>query len=291
MNTFLDKLLKVRSGFLRYMRLLLIMDLITFFSIFYAVFIIFNVKYFLNKSSLYLPVPIEIIPPILAFIIAIIGSLLLHRKDSKVNVTLLIEDKYPELKEKLRTAYDNRNETNIIVRSLISHVSDALNKVSSSQLLAKNKIAAKVLVTFIFIAGAATIALNPDTYSISTDIWNNISNTISTGIGNATGQIEVTGRPENSDKVGTNGTGDVIGKPMIASIAGKNIDLTLYSDIGPGFVIKNVSQMPDQFIRSTAFPVDVVGSSVSDGGYNALRRKTEVERQLINKYAIERSKI
>jgi len=291
MNNFLDKLRKIRSGFLKSMRLLLVLDLITFFSIFYTIFAIFNVEYFLKEFSLYLPVPIEIIPPISAFIIAIIGSLLLHRKDSKVNVTLLIEDKYPELKEKLRTAYDNRNETNIIVKSLISHVSDALNKVSYSQLLAKNKIAAKILITIIFIAGAATIALNPGTYSIPPDTWNNMSNTISTGIGNAAVPIEVTGRPENSDKVGTDGTGDVIGKPMIASIAGKNIDLALYSDIGSGFVIKNVSQMPDQFIRSTAFPVDVVGSSVSDGGYNALKRKTEVERQLINKYAVERSKI
>ena len=140
-------------------------------------------------------------------------------------------------------------------------------------------------------AGAATIALNPGTYSIPPDIWNNISNTISTGIGNATGPIEVTGRPENSDKVGTDGTGDVIGKPMIASISGKNIDLTIYSDIGPGFVIKNLSQMPDQFIKSIAFPVDVVGSSVSDGGYGILMGKTEAEKQLINKYAIELSKI
>ncbi len=156
MNTFLDKLLKIRSGFLRHMRLLLILDLITFFSIFYVVFIIFDVKYFLNKSS-YLPVPIAIILPISAFIIAIISSLLLHRKDSEVNATLLIEDRYPELKERLRTAYDNRDENNIIVKSLINHVSDALNKVSSSQLLAKNKIAAKILVTIILVAGAVTI--------------------------------------------------------------------------------------------------------------------------------------
>lgn len=291
MNTFLDKLLKVRSGFLRHMRLLLIMDLITFFSIFYAVFIIFNFKYFLNKSSLYLPAPIEIIPPISAFIIAIIGSLLLHRKDSKVNVTLLIEDKYPELKERLRTAYDNRDETNIIVKSLINHVSDALNKVSSSQLLAKNKIAAKILVTIIFIAGAATIALNPGTYSIPPDTWNNISNTIQSGIGNATGPIEVIGRPENSDKVGIKGPGDIIGKPKIASIAGKNIDLTIFPGMGHGFIVKNASQTPNQFIGSAAFPVDVIGSSISDGGYSILMGKTEAEKQLINKYAIERSKI
>ena len=116
MNNFLDKLRKIRSGFLKSMRLLLILDLITFFSIFYTIFAIFNVEYFLNKFSLYLQVPIEIIPPISAFIIAIISALLLHRKDSKVNVTLLIEDKYPELTEKLRTAYDNRNETNVIVK-------------------------------------------------------------------------------------------------------------------------------------------------------------------------------
>jgi len=34
--------------------------------------------------------------------------------------------------------------------------------------------------------------------------------------------------------------------------------------------------------------VDILGSNVSDGGYSLLMKKTETEKQLINKYAVER---
>jgi len=40
----------------------------------------------------------------------------------------LIEKKFSELKEKLRTAYDNRDESNIILDALKSEVSEGLIK-------------------------------------------------------------------------------------------------------------------------------------------------------------------
>lgn len=292
MNDFLDKLEKIRSGFFNRMRLLFILDLITVSSIFYAIFIILQLEYFLNKSTFYLPVPVKFILPVLAFIIGLTSASLLHRKDKGKNVILLVEKGYPELKEKLRTAYDNRAETNVIVESLKDLVSEGLGKVSASHLLSKSKIISKILVTMIFISGAAIIVMNPDTYSIPPDtIANNFKNI--TGIGKEGGNetIQVVGRPESFDKVGTKGGGDIYGKPKIASIEGKNIDLTLYSGSGTGFEVREASQAQGQFIRSAAFPVDVLGSNVSDGGYGILMKKTENEKQLINKYAVERSKI
>ncbi len=291
MNDFLIKLQKIRSGFFGRMKLLFVLDLISIFSIFYAIFIIFQLEYFLNKSSFYLPVEINVIPPLLAFIIAVIGALLLHKKDSKINVTLLIEKNYPELKEKLRTAYDNRDEANVIVESLKSYVSDAMNAVIPSQLLAKSIITAKILVTIIFIAGAAIVASNPGTYSIPPGTLDNISKAITGSTGNETGPIEVVGRPENFEQVGVKGGGDIFGKPKIASIEGRNIDLTIYSGMGTGFEVRDASQTQNQFIRSAAFPVDVLGSNVSDGGYSILIKKSEDEKQLIDRYAVERSKI
>jgi hypothetical protein len=291
MGDFLEKLQNIKSGFLSRMKLLFILDMISIFSILYAVFIIFQMEYFLNRSSFYLPVPVKIIPPLLAFVLAIIGALLLHKKDKRININLLIEKKYPDLKEKLRTAYDNRDETNDIVESLKTHVSDILATVSSSHLFEKSRIIAKILVTAIFIAGAVTVALNPDTYSIPPDTIVNMSKTITGGAANETGPIQVVGRPENFDKVSASGGGDIFGKPKIASIEGKNIDLTIYSGMGTGFEVRDASQTQASFIKSAAFPVDVLGSNVSDGGYSILMQKTETEKQLIDKFAVERSKI
>ncbi|MCZ7398986.1 MAG: hypothetical protein O8C62_04790 [Candidatus Methanoperedens sp.] len=239
-----------------------------------------------------MPIPVKFVPPVLAFIIAIISALLLHKKDSKINVNLLIENKYHELKERLRTAYDNRDETNVIVDSLKDSVSDALTNVSSSHLLSAGKTVLKILITIVFISGVTVVSLDPGKYSIPPEVITNISSTITGTTGAITNEtMQVVGRPEDAGKVGTTGGGDIYGKPKIASIEGKNIDLTIYQGTGTGFSIKEASQQQNQFIKSAAFPVDVLGSNVSDGGYSLLMKKTETEKRLIEDYAVNVSKI
>ncbi len=295
MNDFLDKLSKIRSGFFGRMRFLFILDLISIFSIFYAIFIIVSVEYFLEHSSLLTFIQISIIkimPPVLAFVIAIIGAFLMHRNDHKINLNLLVENKYPELKEKLRTAYDNRNETNVIVESLKSLVLSGLTIVSASNLISTGVVVTKIILVTIFISGAAYTSLNQDKVAIPPDvIANNFKNITGIGQEAANETIAVVGQAENIQNVGYKGGGEIFGKPKIASLEGKNIDLTLYSGMGTGFEVRDVSQTQNQFIRSAAFPVDVLGSNVSDGGYGILMRKTEAEKKLIEDYAVERSKI
>ena len=292
MDEFLEKLQKRRSEYFGRMRLLFILDIVAIFSIFYAIFIIFNLEYFLNKSSLLLLIPVKIVPPLLALIIGISGALFLHKKDKKINVSFLIENKYSELKEKLRTAYDNREDTNVIVDSLKSQVSEALDKVSVSQILTRGKLATKLLITIVFLAGAATVANDPVKYGIPVDTLTNISEAI-TGTPEETTNVtlDVGGRPEESDKAGKDGGGNITGKPAIASIEGKKIDLPIYGGSETGFEVRDTSQTQNEFMKSAAFPVDILGSNVSDGGYSILMKKTETEKLLINKYAVERSKI
>ncbi len=293
MDDFLQKLMKLRSEYSGRMRLLFIFDLIAIFSIFYAIFVIFNMEYFLSKSTLLMHLPVKIIPPILALAMGAACALLLHKKDRKINLSLLIENKYSELKEKLRTAYDNRDEANIIVDSLKIQVSEALDKVSAARMLSAGRLLFKLLITIIFLAGAATVAFNPDKYHIPVDTLTNLSEAITgktEGATNAT--IDVAGRPEDFDKAGKDGGGDIRGKPKIASIEGKNIDLTIYGGSETGFEVRDVSQTQNLFSRTVGdFPVNVLGSNVSDGGFSILMKKTETEKELINKYAVERSKI
>ncbi|MCX9086474.1 MAG: hypothetical protein OIN90_02790, partial [Candidatus Methanoperedens sp.] len=286
MDELMEKILKLQSDYFKRRQLLFILDLISIFAISYAIFIIISSESLLENSS-FIPqiIPTKIIPPIIAFIIAIIGSLLLHKNDHKIKFEFLVEDKYPELKEKLRTAYDNINEQNVIVESLKSLVLSGLTIVSASSLLSTSVIITKIILVIIFISGATIISLNPDIRIPPDTIANNFKNL--TGIGNEEANItivDITGRPENSDAIGAKGAGDIFGKPKIASIEGKNIDLTLYSGVDTGFDVRDTSQTSNQFIRSAAFPVDVLGSNVSDGGYSMLMKKTETEKMLINKY-------
>ena len=292
MDEFLVKLQKIKSGIFNRQRLLFILDIVAIFSIFYSIFIVLNMEYFINKTSFYVPFPVYFIPPALALFIGACIAFILHKKDSKINVYLLIEKKFSDLKEKLRTAYDNREESNIILDTLKGDVSGALDKVSSAQILTSGKLMFRLVITVIFLAGAVTIAQNPDIYKIPDKTIEDSINTI-TGNGENGGNqsMDMTGNPQDFDKAGQDGGGNIKGKPQIATIEGKNLDLTIFPGYEQGFELKDVSQTQNQFIKSPAFPVDILGSNVSDGGYSILMKKTETEKQLINKFAVERSKI
>jgi len=284
MDEFLVKLQKLKSGIFGRMKLLFLLDLIAIFSIFYSLFIILNVEYFINKTTFYIPFPVNFIPPAIALLIGCGIAFLLHRKDNKINLSLLIEKKYSELKEKLRTAFDNREESNMIVDALKNEVSEALEKVSSTQILTTGMLLSRFIITIIFLAGTVMIAQNPGTYAIPVQTIEDISKTITGTNGNDT--LDTAGDPEEFGKAGGIET-----KPKIATIEGKNIDLTIFPGYEQGYELKDVSQTQNQFIKSAAFPVDILGSNVSDGGYSILMKKTEAEKQLINKYAVERSNI
>lgn len=291
MDEFLVKLLKLKSGIFSRMKLLFLLDMVAIFSIFYSLFIITNMEYFLNKTTFFIPFPVSFIPPALALFMGAGIALLLHRKDRKINLYLLIEKKFSELKERLRTAYDNRNDSNIIIDALKSEVSGGLDKVTSEKILTTGNLISRLLITFIFLSGTMIIAQNPDT-RIPVKTIEDLGKTL-TGNGEKGGNetMDMAGNPEEFDKAGEDGGGNIKGKPKIATIEGKNIDLTIFPGYESGYELKDVSQTQNQFIKSAAFPVDILGSNVSDGGYSLLMKKTETEKQLINKYAVERSKI
>lgn len=289
MDDFLDKFQKIRKGYLGNMRFLFILDLILISAIFYSISIILNFKFLLGKFLVTLPVPNDILLLAIAFVIGMLGAFLLHKKDAKINVLMLIENKYSELKEKLRTAYDNREETNIIVDSLKNQVAEAMSAVSASKLLSGSMILSKFIITIIFISAAFIIASDPQQYQIPENTMKNLTEILTGPEDNGT-IIGATDAPMDLDKTNFRGAGDIFGKPKIASIEGKNIDLTLNSGSGTGSTVVDTSQPQNQFIRSAAFPVDILGSNVSDE-YNYLMKRSEAEKQLINNYAVERSKI
>jgi hypothetical protein len=285
MDDFLERLLKIQSDYFKRKQLLFILDLISIFSIFYAIFFIITNGFY----KLTLPVPVDIVEPVFAFVIALVGSFVIHRNDHKINITLITESKYPELREKLRTAYDNRNETNVIVDSLKNVVLSGLAIVSASKLLTASTIILKIIITVIFISGAFYIQGHPE-LQIPKQTFTNLTNLVTGGTEDNGTIIGASDTSMNLDKTNFRGAGDIFGKPKIASIEGKNIDLSLNSGSGTGSTVVDTSQPQNPFIKSAAFPVDILGSNVSDD-YNNLVKRSEAEKLLINQYAVERSKI
>src|SRR4030065_2827969 len=166
MDELMEKIKKLQSEYFKRRQLLLILDFVTIFAIIYTIFIILSAGFFLDTFFNDPRIPTRIILPIIAFIIAIIGAFLLHRNDRKIKFNFLVENKYPELKEKLRTAYDNISESNVIIDSLKSLVLNGLEIVSSSKLILGSVIATKIILAILFISTAPFISLNPDKYNI-----------------------------------------------------------------------------------------------------------------------------
>jgi hypothetical protein len=216
---------------------------------------------------------------------------MLHRKDSRINAIPIIERKYSELSEKLRTAYDNKEEENIIVEDLAEKVSSSLIKVPPSSLIAKKTIVLKIIIAALMISTTTFVSFTHT--QISPETLQNFTQPIfgkEGGLRNETVVLE--GRPEDlEDKVGAGKGGKILGKPTIASIEGKNIDLLLYQGVGTGFEVRESSETrKGEFIQSPIYPIDIVASNVSDGGYQALLGRSAVEKDLINRYAFEISK-
>ena len=77
----------------------------------------------------------------LAFAFSLILTAIRYYRAEKKDAISLIEEKYPALKERLRTAYDNRNTDNIIVQDLIGGVIIDSKPVKSSSFLNRRKLA------------------------------------------------------------------------------------------------------------------------------------------------------
>jgi len=287
MYEFVNLLAKIRASFQRYLRILFLIDLAASLSIFYMILFILNIDFLIEK--LWRPP----LPPslILSLILAFLTSGMMHRKDSRINVIPIIEKKYSELSEKLRTAYDNKEEENIIIEDLAEKVSGSLAKVPPSSLIAKKITILKIIIAALMISATTLVSFTHT--QISPETLQNFTQPIfgkEGGLGNETVVLE--GRPEAlEDKVGAGKGGKILGKPTIASIEGKNIDLLLYQGVGTGFEVRESSETrKGEFVQSPLYPVDIVASNVSDGGYQALLGRSAIEKDLINRYAFEISK-
>ncbi|SDF96184.1 hypothetical protein SAMN04488589_1832 [Methanolobus vulcani] len=201
---------------------------------------------------------------LIAAFLSLIITLLRHLRDDRTKAIPLIEKKNPELHEKLRTAYDNSNETNLIVADLLNSVSSKIAVIASSELLTKRKLV--IGVVLILLSGVATVyVVNNDVrtslFDQSTlgDLVNEIP-----GIGNgdATSGNDVFVFNNEGNQDGTSsGTENLTGDTAIIVQDGKEVDLTLPAGSGVGFTEGNTSQESDtNFDQSSPYERSVISS-------------------------------
>ena len=113
--------------------------ILNFFDSFLTAITVFSIIYFIMYFTRITPVI-----PIVFSSLFFIGSLFRKIKQNKI---LMIEKEYPNLRERLRTSYDNQGQNNSIVISLHKDIMKMMKKVDVNTFLNVRKLSFKVIAT------------------------------------------------------------------------------------------------------------------------------------------------
>ncbi len=178
---------------------------------------------------------------------AIITAVIYSRKEKNDAITL-IEENFPILKERLRTAYDNRNTENIIVKDLIGGVTIDLKPIESLSLL--NTKLLTIGIGLMLLTGSGT------TYIAVTDYHTGITpKDIPQAIENIPFVSDSNGDlfpvEENGGTGNNESQENLFGEPAVVVVEGKEVDLKIPPGAGQGFTSQEAGeQMNESFIQS-----------------------------------------
>ncbi|MBN2110372.1 MAG: hypothetical protein JW705_04705, partial [Methanosarcinaceae archaeon] len=179
---------KQESALKRYRRIYKLLDFLIIMVLAYTLMLLLSIDQILplvdgfdvyigtnyNLAGINIPFENFIITIIAAFF-SLILTLLLHIRDKKTATIIQIEEKYPDLRERLRTAYDNINVENIIVDDLEEKVSVRVSQVDPLVLLSKNLLLIGVIgLLFSSISVTYVTVYDVHILQIGTDKWKDI---------------------------------------------------------------------------------------------------------------------
>ncbi|HIH43833.1 MAG TPA: hypothetical protein HA257_01735 [Candidatus Methanoperedenaceae archaeon] len=160
-----------------------------------------------------------------------------------------VERKYPSFKERLRTAYDHRNEENIIVEDLVSEVSGELDKVRYSAFVEMRPIAGRIALVVLLGLVTATITLadihvEVDVISLVGNFATNASKTLFKNDTQTTFTAMIGIKPEPTD---------IMGAPSVAKLEGETIDFKIYRGVSSELSMRGTEDEKPAFTESPVF--------------------------------------
>jgi hypothetical protein len=95
-----------------------------------------------------------------ALVITLLAVLIyrLSGRGSKINLINLLETSFPELRTRLSTAYDNRQNINIVTKNLLEDVHNQLTGIKIRKIIPKNQIFRSFLI-FLLVSGGVTFCI------------------------------------------------------------------------------------------------------------------------------------
>jgi len=212
-----------------------------------------GIKYnFLGFKVLFETLGIILVELLLTAMVTAIRYSLKEKKDA----IKLIEENFPVLKERLRTAYDNRNTDNIIVKDLIGSVTIALKPIEPLSLLNKRLLTIGIGSMLLMGLTATYIA----TTDYHTDITpKNIPQIVAPYVSGSNADLYPVA--ENGGTSNNESSKGLSSKPEVIIVEGKEVDLKIPPGSGQGFTSQQEgNQTNELFIQSDLVNPEAVAS-------------------------------
>jgi len=263
---------KYESVLKKYRGFYVFADLLATFLVLYALFVLLNMRDIFLMFSAFEPytgskysiLGSEIVFEtlgliILAFAISLILTAVRYYRAEKKDAITLIEEKYPVLRERMRTAYDNRDMDNIIVRDLIGSVIIDSKPVKSSVFLNRKKLVKDVLLTVFAVAVLAYVANTGYQTTLTPLDLNEVIDTIPfPGSDSDLVSLEENGGTSGDQQ----NNEELFGEPAVIIVEGTEVDLKIPPGAGQGFTSQEEGEERgnESFVQSDIYNPEAIAS-------------------------------
>ncbi len=282
-----DDIENISRKFHRYRQYYKLADFILFFLLLYIISYYLNVITLFSGYMEYYVLDTVSLDRIIVLGISVLASsvlvLILYLTKSSIDTIEMVESRYEWLRERLQTAWDCRDEDNVVATDLVAQVTTRLREVDVGSFLDRKYLAGRLLVSVVLVA--ALIGLT------ASDIQSDFTPEGITRIIEELGtEPETLTDPEKSQDGGLDD--EIFGETSVASIEGENVELVIIPGLGTAVTIRHAGEDEElQFVPSQTYPVDVVASTAADESYRAIQQMSAQDRDLIMEYAVLHSKL
>lgn len=266
-----DFIRNIDTAITKYRRLYKLLDVISITFLLYAILLITNMEMVFGMFpalEVYSAASISVLgtslsyPSIFLFFLSLAFGLLLtfilHIRDDKRNAIDVVEGKYPVLRERLSTAYDNREVDNIIVADLRENVIQASTNVMPAAFFNKKRMYIGLFSLLIAISLLTYVSVSE--YRISSTPEDLLDPLLPENEGDGP---DLAVMEETSDDSGNESKEDLLGEPSVVIVEGKQVDLTLPPGTGTGFTQgEQANTTPEDFLPSYAYEISTISSSI-----------------------------
>ncbi len=285
-----DDIGKISRAFHKHRFYYKLVDFITLTLLLYALSYYFNVVSLFSQYIEYYIVDAISLDEILVMASSILVSalmvIILYIRKPAIDTIGMIESRYEWMQERLKTAYDSRNDDNLVAADLRNQVTSRLKAVDSGSFLNRRHLLTMIIASVVLTIVSAGLFTTQTHVDITPD-------DIASLVDELGGKL-----PDSTLLFGDNQTSspdggldeEIYGETSIASIEGENVELVILPGIGTSVTIRHAGQDDDvQFVPSQTYPVDVESSTAADESYQLLQQLSIPDRDLIREYAIRLS--